>query len=518
MDNNNNTNLPEQDDKLVVEKVSADEITVSAIKSSKKSTKTSFFKSRGFKYGSFATAMTALLIIVVIAANMVLSTLSDRYSWALDFTSTGMYDISDATKQVVNSLDPSVYIEITVFYNENSYPYYLSEPIKRFANLSDNITVTYVDPEKNPASLNQYGTEYNIQSGAVVVKSGKRVRVFNVDDYLEQDDETGAMHIYVEERLAAGVLFVTKDEIPVVYFVNGHGEEGYDSLMNMIANNGAEVKEIDLMTDTEGFDPASKLMIICNPARDYSDSEIRLIDDFLSNENELGRNLMYFSSTDSISVPNLERFLKDWGIEFNNDLVLDDKYCVGTSPYMVIPQFTSEEVMNTGTVASTVTSPITPNARSLTLLFEENASYKTQSLITSFEDSSYSKDKSVVTTTWDRQDGDKPGPFTVAALSMNYKYVNNIQVQNYVFVSGSTDMLENSILTYSGNGEYLMQIYKIMVNEQDDTILAAQKSTSSSVATLNKNQTLAMTLVVLVILPLICLIVGLAVFIRRRFM
>ena len=86
MDNNNNTNLPEQDDKLVVEKVSADEITVSAIKSSKKSTKTSFFKSRGFKYGSFATAMTALLIIVVIAANMVLSTLSDRYSWALDFT------------------------------------------------------------------------------------------------------------------------------------------------------------------------------------------------------------------------------------------------------------------------------------------------------------------------------------------------------------------------------------------------------------------------------------------------
>ncbi len=516
MENNNNTNLPDENDKI--EQVSADEITVSAIKNSKKRKKTSFFKSRGFKYGSFATAMTALLIVVVIAANMVLSTLSDRYSWALDFTSTGMYDISDATKQVVNSLDPSVYIEITVFYNENSYPYYLSEPIKRFANLSDNITVTYVDPEKNPASLNQYGTEYNIQSGAVVMKSGDRVRVFNVDDYLEQDSETGAMRIYIEERLAAGVLFVTKEEIPVVYFVNGHGEEGYESLMNMIANNGAEVKEIDLMTDTEGFDPASKLMVICNPTRDYSDSEIRLIQDFLSNGNQLGRNLMYFASTDSISVPNLERFLKDWGIQFNNDMVLDDEYCVGTTPYMVIPKFTSEEIMNTGSVMTTVTSPITPNARSLTMLFEENSSYITQPLITTFEETSYSKDKTVVTSTWDRQDTDKSGPFTVAALSMNYKYVNNIQVQNYVFVSGSVDMLESSILTYSGNGEYLMQIYKMMVNEEDDTILAAQKSTSSSVATLNKNQTLAMTLVVLVILPLICLIVGLAVFIRRRFM
>ena len=84
--------------------------------------------------------------------------------------------------------------------------------------------------------------------------------------------------------------------------------------------------------------------------------------------------------------------------------------------------------------------------------------------------------------------------------------------------SGSVDMLDGNILTYSGNGEYIMQLYKLMVNEQDDTILAAQKSTSSTVVTLSKNQTLTMTLIVLVILPVICLIVGLAVYIRRRFM
>ena len=517
---NNNQNIPEPEREIepVVPEVSAEEITVSAMEGDKKSKKTGFFKSRGFKYGSFATAMTALLIIVVIAANMLLSTLSDRYSWALDFTSTGMYDISDATKQVVNSLDPSLNIEITVFYKESAYPYYLSEPIKRFANLSDNISVTYVDPEKNPGQLTAFGDEYNIQSGASVLKGGDRVRVFNVDDYLESDTETGSMHIYVEERLAAGVLFVTKDEIPVVYFLNGHGEEGYDSLMNMIANNGAEVEEINLMTDTSGFDPASKLMVICNPKRDYSDSEIRLIDDFLNNENVLGRNLMYFSSTDAVSVPNLEKYLREWGIEFANDMVLDSEYCVGTTPYMVIPQFSTEEIMNTGTVPSTVTSPIMPNSRSVNLLFAENTMYKTQSLISTFEESSYSKDKSVVSSTWDRQDADKSGPFSLAALSMKYKYLNNVQVQSYVMASGSVDMLDGNILTYSGNGEYIMQLYKLMVNEQDDTILAAQKSTSSTVVTLSKNQTLTMTLIVLVVLPLICLIVGLAVYIRRRFM
>lgn len=515
---NNNANIPEKDNDVVVPEVSAEEITVSAMESAKKNKKTGFFKSRGFKYGSFATAMTALLIIVVIAANMALSMLSDRFSWSLDFTSTGMYDISDATKQVVNSLDPSVSINITVFYNENKYPYYLSEPIKRFANLSDNINVTYIDPEKSPASLNRYGTEYNVGNGAVVVENGDRIRVFNTNDYLEQDQETGSTYIYIEERLAAGVLFVTKDQIPVVYFANGHGEDGYSGLMNLFANNGAEVKEINLMTDTTGFDPASELMVICNPKRDYSEAEIRRLDDFLNNGNMLGRNLMYFSSTDAISVPNLEKYLREWGIEFNNDMVLDSKYCVGTTPYMVIPQFTTEEIMNTGSVPSSVTSPIVPNARSVNLLFDENVAYKTQALITTFEESSYSKDKNVVTTTWDKQDSDKPGPFTLAAMSMKYKYINNVQAQSYVLAAGSSDMLESNILTYSGNGEYIMQLYKLMIDEQDDTILAARKSSSSTVAAIDKNTTLTMTLIVLVIIPLICLIIGLVVYIRRRFM
>ena len=479
--------------------------------------KQGFFKSRGFKYGSIATAVTALLIVVVIAANMVLSTLSDRYSWALDFTSTKMYDISDATKQVVNSLDKSVQIEVTVFYNESKYPYYLSEPIKRFANLSDNINVSYIDPEKNPASLNKYGKEYSISSGAVVVSCGDRVRVFNVDDYLSQDSDTGSTYIYLEEKLAAGVLFVTKDAIPVVYFITGHGEEGYSALMNTIANNGANVQEINLMTDKSGFDPASKAMVICNPTRDYSESEIRMIEDFLNNDNQLGRNIMYFSSTDAVSLPNLEKFIRTWGIEFNNDLVMDEKYCVGTTPYMVIPQITTEELMKTGTKQTTVTSPITPNARSLNLLFDENEGIITQKLITSFSDTSYSRDKTVVSNDWGKQDGDKDGPFTIGAMSMKYKYINNIQVQSYMLVCGSSDMLEESILTYSGNGEYLMQLYKIMVDEQDDTILDAQKSSSSTVATLNKTQTLAMTVIVLVAIPLICLLVGLIVYIRRRF-
>ena len=69
-------------------------------------------------------------------------------------------------------------------------------------------------------------------------------------------------------------------------------KEGYEVA---IANNGADVEEINLSKTKEDFSPHSKVMVICNPPRDYSESEIRKIEDFLNNGNMFGRNLMFFS-------------------------------------------------------------------------------------------------------------------------------------------------------------------------------------------------------------------------------
>ena len=104
----------------------------------------------------------------------------------------------------------------------------------------------------------------------------------------------------------------------------------------------------------------------------------------------------------------------------------------------------------------------------------------------------------------------------MSALSMKYKYINNVQVQSYIYASGSADML--SVLTYSGNGEFLMQLYKIMIDEQDETIVAAQKSSSSTIATISGTQMNVMAIVVLGVVPLLFLVVGLVVYIRRRFL
>lgn len=511
-------NIPENEKEVAV---TPDEITVSAMAQDKKPEapkKQKIFKSRKFRYGTVATAMIALVIVVVIAANMVLSVLSDRFSWALDFTSTGLYDISEETQEVIHSIDPAVEIEITIFYDENNFPHYINEPLNRFANLSNNINVKYIDPEKNPTALTQFGTEYDVQAGAVVVNNGDRVRVFNVSDYFSVDQETGSMYIYIEERLAAGVLYVTKENIPVVHFLTGHGEQGYNNLMSIIANNGADVKELNLLTDKPEFDSNSKVLVICNPTRDYSEAEIRAIEDFLSNDNQLGRNIMYFSSADSHELPNLEAMLATWGIEYGDDIVLEsENNTMQNYPNQVVPSLTTEEIMNTGSVISTVAKLYAPNSRSVSTLFNESNVYKTQPIITT-SDESYSRDATVVNQTYDRLDTDKSGPFNLGVLSMKYKYINNIQHQSYLLACGSTGMIETDYFNYSGNAEMFMQLYKIMVDEQDDTILAAQKASSSSVASITSTQSDIMLAVTVFVIPIIVIIIGLVVFIRRRFL
>ncbi len=501
------------------EVVTPDEITVSAMQSSNTPPKKQkFFKTRGFKYGTVATVMTALVIAVVIAVNMVFSVLTDSYSWALDFTSTGMYDISDETKQVINSLDPSVEIEVTVFYDETNYPYYLSEPLKRFSNLSENIKIKYVDPEKNPSALTQYGNEYNVQAGAVVIRNGDRIRVFNVDDYFNVDNDTGALYIYIEERLAAGTLYVTRDNIPVVYFLTGHGEDGYQSLMNIIANNGADVKEINLLTDKEEFSENSKLMVICNPTRDYSIDEIRKISDFASNDNLFGRNIMYFSSTDSVNLPNIQSYLKSWGVQLNNDIVLDTaENTYRNYQNALLPTFTQEEIMNTGSKLSSVVTLLAPNSRSITRLFNDSSLYKTQSIFTT-SDTSYARASDAINQDLERDPSDKSGPFDIGVLSMMYKYINNIQVQSYLFACGSVNMIETNTMSMSGNGEMFMQLYKLMMDEKDDTILAAQKASSSSAAAISSKQANTMMVVTVIVIPALFLILGLVIYIRRRFL
>ncbi len=487
-----------------------------------KTRKSTFFKSRKFKYGSVATGLTVAFVAVVVIVNIIFSLLSDAYSWKLDMTSYDLYSISDSTKQIVNALTKEDVITLTVMYNEEEYPEQFRESIKRFANLSENITCTYVDPDVNPQALTSFGSEYSITEGAVVVQNGDRLRVIPFEDMYEQDSSTGSVTFKIEDSLASAVLYVTKEEIPMVYFVTGHGEEGYDAFMSLIANNGADVTEVKLSQLSE-FDDMARVMVICNPTIDYSETEIRILQEFLSNDYNYERDLFYFSDPEAPSLPNLEAFLAEWGIGLSDNIVMEsDNYSASSlassseaGPLYLIPSYEDAEVSGVTITADYLS--VVPNTRAVELLFEASGITETTALMTTSEES-YAKSGDTLNAGYEQAEGDAEGPFTVAAVATRYKYENNVAVESHVFVAGSTDMLNEYYISYNGNGGFLYSVYQMMVDENESEIVGASKTASSTAMTLDTATVRWGSIVFIGIIPGIFLIIGLIVYIRRRYL
>lgn len=483
--------------------------------------KTSFFKSRKFKYGSLSTGLTVAFIAVVIIVNVIFTLLADTYSWKLDMTSYDLYSISDNTKQIVRSLTKDNKVTFTIMYKEDEYPEQFSEVIKRFANLSDKIEYTFIDVDVNPSALTSYGSEYSIEEGSIVVQSKDRIRVVPFEDLYETDSETGAVAYKTEESLAAAMLYVTKEEIPLVYFLTGHGEAKYESLLNLFANNGSDVEEVRL-SQVKEFDEQARCLVICGPTMDYSESEIRKLQDFLANEYNYERNLFYFSNPESPDLPNLNGFLAEWGIKINHNVVLESDensasaYAAGSTPGLfLIPSYSEKEI--NGQVLTADYLSVVPNASSVSLLFEADGITETFPLLITSADS-YAKDSGAINSGYDKAKGDAEGPFNVAVLSTRYKYQDNVPIYSHVFAAGSVDMLNEYYLNYNGNGNYLYEIYKMMVGEDELEIDGAVKSTAIPGMTLSTAVVRWTSIIFIGVIPGIFLIIGLVVYIRRRYL
>ncbi len=484
--------------------------------------KMSFFKSRKFKYGSVATGLTVAFVAVVIIVNIIFSLLADAYSWKLDMTSYDLYSISDSTKQVVNALTKEDEIKLTVMYNEENYPEVFRETVKRFANLSANIECSYVDPEVNPNILTSFGTEYSISVGAVVVQNGERLRVINFEDMYEQDSTSYTITYKIEECLASAVLHVTKEQVPLVYFVTGHGEDGYDSFMSLIANNGNDVQEVKLNQLTS-FDDMARVMVICGPAIDYSEAEIRILQEFLTNDYNYERDLFFFADPEAPELPNLEAFLAEWGFGLGDNVVLEsDSYSAATyatssesGPLYLIPSYTENTVSEVTLTADYLS--VVPNARSIELLFETSGITETAALMTT-SDESYAKNFESINAGYQKAEGDAEGPFDVAAIATRYKYINNVAVESHLFAAGSVDMLGEYYITYNGNGAFLYNIYAMMVGENEIDIVGASKVATSTVMTLDTATIRWGSIIFIAVIPAIFLVIGLIVYIRRRYL
>ena len=185
-------------DTQAAEETAAESTTSAAPEETPKRKKMDPAVRKKLRYGSIATAITCVVVAIVVVVNLLVSGLMKKYPVKLDLTENGVYEISQESIDFLNTLDKEV--NFTVLMPESSFQTsgasmkMVSEVLERYTQYTDKIHLSYVDPSSNPDVVNSYQEYYSgtLQTGDIVVSDAKdpsKLRVVNINSLFTIDQQ-----------------------------------------------------------------------------------------------------------------------------------------------------------------------------------------------------------------------------------------------------------------------------------------------------------------------------------------
>lgn len=504
-----------------------------------KKPKKSKMDSRRFRYGSMATAITAVVAVLVVVLNVVVSLLADRFPINIDLTQNKLFSLSDNSVEIAKSINKDV--QVIVFGSEDLYKnpnmgsdYYQAEALykeiykalQQYTSYSGGkVTVKYEDLNLNPQLATQYN-KYEVTSGDILLLCGDRYQKASFNDMYEisGDGYTQAQTVSskVEVTLASRIKNVMRDTVQVVTAFVGHeeDEDTVSALKSIYEANGYEFKELNLASSEE-IDANTVAGLIVGPTKDFTAEEIERLQKWLDNDGKLDRNLMVFADFQA-ECKNLYEFLNvEYGLEVTDNLVMETSL---TRTYRYSGFYPYADTADTDFTKdlSGSANVLTPLTRQIVTHKENNSenSLYNVPIITFPESAKLMKIKDATDENASSEDDKSFAadayPINGMAASVKWTYVDNEQVKTNVILSGSTQMILAASQANVKNENVLMSALGAMTGVVDD-INVSTKSLERDTITFSDSTTLIVGLGVFTVgIPVIILIICLVVFLKRR--
>src|SRR5215216_932462 len=281
------------------------------------------FTGRQARYGSNAAIMIiAFLFILVFGTGIVLA---------------NPVPIADLTEDKTNTLSPELLaafkslpekVTATGFFAQNSRDTAekLLNNIK--SNSNGKFDYRFINPDQDPqAALN-----------AGITGDGKIL--------LQMGQQKTIVAFASEDEILKGLLRLLNPESSAIYFLTGHGERdtkqsGETALTRAVAtleSKNYSVKTLNLLAENTIPDDA-RVIVIAGPTKPVSENEVRLLTDFLGK----GGSLIVMEDPTALTQfgeskdPLADMLAQDWGITFDNDIVIDLNSTEPTFAVSVIP-------------------------------------------------------------------------------------------------------------------------------------------------------------------------------------
>lgn len=306
------------------------------------------------KHGTYATVITAVVIVVAILLNVLMSVLSGKGLLKLDLTKTGENTISQENAEFIKGIKDE--IKITVFSTEATYSggnlanyaeqyknvvddsnYYAQtiNLLNSYAELNKNIKIEYIDFYSD--TTEKYAEDHpSLFYGDMVVEKGegelKKSRLITYDDIYTYSDTTGyADYGYssyyvdsnnIETALSSAINTLVSGEERQLALVGTHSNSTYFEQMysSSLSLNSFTLSKITDSILTKIDDEIDVLAIVA-PTTDFLPSEIEVMNNWLRNDEKLGRAILFFPGVSMEKLPVLSEFLAEWGIEYTDGIL-----------------------------------------------------------------------------------------------------------------------------------------------------------------------------------------------------
>jgi ABC-type uncharacterized transport system involved in gliding motility auxiliary subunit len=472
------------------------------------------FKRKAFLYSS----NLLLIIVLVLGILVIVNYFFANHHYRFDFTQAKLHSLSDQSVQVLKNLKDEV--KTTCFFREDNFSRSAMEHLLEiYAYHSKKIKYEFIDPDKNPGMVKRY--EISEDGTTIFESKGKESRITATS----------------EEDITNAIIKVSRERKKIIYFLEGHGEvsieetgeRGYSQAKTELEKLGYEVKKLTLAL-SENFPEDCSLLVIPGPDKDLLPNELETLKVFIQQGGRV------FFMVDPESASGLIPFLEDYGIQLENDLVVDTvSRLIGGDYFMpVISEYEYHDITRKFRYAT-----FFPYARSVEATEEKPEGVSVEVLAKSSSNSWAERQLDQKEVSFDKEK-DKAGPVSLAAVATvkheeekaqdaeeqeetekekleqeEQKEEGQPEKEGRLAVFGDSDFASNTYYNLSGNGNFFLNTVN-WLTEEADLISIQPKTSSPRTIHLSPTQGRMIFFVSIIILPLVVLVIGISIWVRRR--
>jgi ABC-type uncharacterized transport system involved in gliding motility auxiliary subunit len=449
---------------------------------------------RQARFGATATLYTVVVLAILVLVNW----LGNRYNKTFDTTSNKRFTLSQETQKVAKGLKQDATI---TYFDKTSGFEQARGMLDRYKNLSPKIHIQYIDYQKQPTIAKAYGLRFG---GTAYVELGQRREEAKS---LTEEGITGAF--LKDLKGVRKVCIVSGSQ---EHALDETGSNGLSQFKTLLDRDNYQSQAVTLI-DKTAVPSDCNVLVIAGPQTNYTPNMITAIKGYVEN----GGRAMFlmdppldFGREHIAENAGLKDLLQSWGVTLENDLVLEENpvgQLFGFGPEIpLVSSYGSQPIVND--LKSSMTG--FPVSRSMQI---KNADKTTVEKLFSTSDRAIATTNLTSNEVNPNSPSNKKGPFVLgAAGTYNSGKGNN---QGRFVVVGSSGFMDNAMIGFQSNRDLALNAVN-WLSSDEDLISIRPKEAEDRRLNVNQRQMSVFAYTDLIAIPLIIIVAGVAIFLKRR--